>query len=153
MALRSLVPATAAVLWLLAALGAPASADLYRWTDESGRLHFTSDPSKVPARYRDQAAQPLEDAKSTLNRVPSRGQAPAVRRGRVPTGHAPARRMDAFAEKKPPSPKPTPQKYRRDCNNSHNTGRCRSWVNPEWKDWKRDQDAKKTAPAQDEFDN
>ena len=30
------------------------SGEIYRWTDEKGGIHFTDDPSNIPARYRDQ---------------------------------------------------------------------------------------------------
>lgn len=47
------------VLWLfggilaIAAFLAPsASADIYRWEDESGVIHFTDDLSAIPAKYR-----------------------------------------------------------------------------------------------------
>jgi hypothetical protein len=47
------------VLWLFggmlalsAFLAQPASADIYRWEDESGVIHFTDDPSSIPAKYR-----------------------------------------------------------------------------------------------------
>jgi len=33
-------------------LALPASADIYRWEDESGVVHFTDDPSTIPAKYR-----------------------------------------------------------------------------------------------------
>ena len=33
-------------------LAPPASADIYRWEDESGVIHFTDDPSSIPANYR-----------------------------------------------------------------------------------------------------
>ena len=35
--------------------GAPA--DIYRWTDPEGNLHFTEDLSQVPPQYREQAVQ------------------------------------------------------------------------------------------------
>jgi clan AA aspartic protease (TIGR02281 family) len=38
--------------WLVAASGA---GQIYRWTDDEGRLHATSDPSQVPARHRAEA--------------------------------------------------------------------------------------------------
>jgi aspartyl protease family protein len=44
--------------WLcLALLLAPlaAEAEIYQWTDEQGRVHFTQDLSQVPARHRSQA--------------------------------------------------------------------------------------------------
>jgi clan AA aspartic protease (TIGR02281 family) len=38
---------------------APAvAAEIYRWTDEDGTVHFTQDLSQVPARHRDTAAEP-----------------------------------------------------------------------------------------------
>ena len=33
-------------------LASTASADIYRWEDESGVIHFTDDPSSIPAKYR-----------------------------------------------------------------------------------------------------
>jgi uncharacterized protein DUF4124 len=33
-------------------LAPPASADIYRWEDESGVIHFTDDPGSIPAKYR-----------------------------------------------------------------------------------------------------
>ena len=44
--------------WLCLALAlAPlaAAAEIYQWTDEQGRIHFTQDLSQVPARHRSQA--------------------------------------------------------------------------------------------------
>jgi hypothetical protein len=47
------------VLWLFAGvlafsplLATTASADIYRWEDESGVVHFTDDPSSIPAKYK-----------------------------------------------------------------------------------------------------
>lgn len=36
-------------------LGTPSSAEIYKWKDAQGRLHFAQDLSKVPPRYRAQA--------------------------------------------------------------------------------------------------
>jgi hypothetical protein len=30
----------------------PASAEIYKWTDASGDLHFTDDPASIPKKYR-----------------------------------------------------------------------------------------------------
>ena len=38
-------------------LASPASADIYRWEDESGVIHFTDDLSTVPAKYRGKARE------------------------------------------------------------------------------------------------
>jgi hypothetical protein len=41
-------------------LAPPASADIYRWEDESGVIHFTDDPSSIPAKYRGKAREILK---------------------------------------------------------------------------------------------
>jgi hypothetical protein len=38
-------------------LAATAHAQAYKWQDEEGRLHFTDDPSDIPARFRKQVQQ------------------------------------------------------------------------------------------------
>jgi len=52
------------VLWLFGGilafsplLASPASADIYRWEDGSGGVHFTDDPSTIPANYRGKARE------------------------------------------------------------------------------------------------
>ena len=48
----------ALVLALMAVLHAgAASAEIYRWTDPDGNLHFTEDLSQVPSQYREQAVR------------------------------------------------------------------------------------------------
>jgi clan AA aspartic protease (TIGR02281 family) len=42
----------AAVLLLGTLIASPASADVYRWVDAQGRLHFTDDAASVPAMHR-----------------------------------------------------------------------------------------------------
>jgi hypothetical protein len=151
------IPLLAVVAGGLLLAAAPASSEVYRWTDENGRMHFTSDKSKVPARYRYLADQSTGSGKSTINRVESQGQgqwerqrpSPRARsRSATPSGSRPARRMDAFAEKPVPAAKPSPKKYNRDCTN--NRARCRSWVNPDWKRWKKEEDARKQQAAGDD---
>jgi hypothetical protein len=38
-------------------LAPPASADIYRWEDESGGIHFTDDLSTIPAKHRRKARE------------------------------------------------------------------------------------------------
>jgi hypothetical protein len=38
----------------------PASADIYRWEDESGVIHFTDDPSAIPLKYKGKAREILK---------------------------------------------------------------------------------------------
>lgn len=45
---------------ILFALPAPSSADIYRWQDDSGGLHFTDDLSSVPEKYRGQVQDILK---------------------------------------------------------------------------------------------
>ena len=43
---------TLLVTIVLIALASPASAQMYKWTDEKGTVHFTDDPSNIPEKYR-----------------------------------------------------------------------------------------------------
>lgn len=54
-AARLLAPGSVTALVLALAPGA--GAEIFRWTDDSGRLHFTERLDQVPERYRKQAAQ------------------------------------------------------------------------------------------------
>lgn len=53
---------------LLCLLVDPALAEIYKWTDESGRVHFTQDLSQVPARYRRKAGE--QAAKRSTSKSP-----------------------------------------------------------------------------------
>jgi len=46
------LPPAAAILVLSLAFVAPSHADIYRWEDESGVIHFTDDLSSIPKKYR-----------------------------------------------------------------------------------------------------
>jgi Domain of unknown function (DUF4124) len=55
------------VLWLFGGmlafsllLSLPASADIYRWEDESGVIHYTDDLSTIPAKYRGKSREILK---------------------------------------------------------------------------------------------
>jgi len=54
-----------------ALLARPVSADIYRWEDESGGVHFTDDLSSVPAKFRGKAREiqktPPEAGKPSLS--------------------------------------------------------------------------------------
>jgi predicted aspartyl protease len=43
----------AVVVVALLALAAPVAAQVYRWTDDDGVMHLTTDPSRIPAKHRD----------------------------------------------------------------------------------------------------
>jgi hypothetical protein len=58
---------TTAAVWLFGCmlvfsslLAPPASADIYRWEDESGVIHFTDDISSIPAKYKGKSREILK---------------------------------------------------------------------------------------------
>ena len=56
-AMRSALLPAAAFLVLTLAFAAPSPADIYRWEDESGGVHFTDDLSAIPAKHRGKARE------------------------------------------------------------------------------------------------
>ena len=69
---------------LSVALTAPA--EIYRWTDDQGRVHYTEDLGRVPARHRDAAKQSVGDVPGAdrIQTFRSPPVAPVRRRGAVP---------------------------------------------------------------------
>ena len=67
-------------------LASPASADIYRWEDESGGVHFTDDLSAVPAKYRGKALE--------IQKTPPKAGRPSVSTMGAPSS--------------PPGPPPSP---------------------------------------------
>ncbi|HEY5996576.1 MAG TPA: DUF4124 domain-containing protein [Candidatus Deferrimicrobiaceae bacterium] len=67
---------------LLLALGAAtdARADIFKWTDDQGTLHFTDDPASIPAAKREQSTAPFikEPPKSASPAEPANRPAPAA---------------------------------------------------------------------------
>ena len=74
------------ILVFSALLVPPASADIYRWEDERGVIHFTDDLSAIPAKYRKKARE--------IQKTP-----PAAGKPSVSTMGAPS---------SPPGPPPSP---------------------------------------------
>ncbi|MFQ5416398.1 MAG: TIGR02281 family clan AA aspartic protease [Myxococcota bacterium] len=76
MAQLALFPALFALL-----CAAPAAAEIYRWTDAEGDLHFTQDLSQVPAPHREQARRAASGppAGSLQTFSPPRSVAPVAR--------------------------------------------------------------------------
>jgi hypothetical protein len=66
----ALLPAVATLLLSLTFV-APSLADIYRWEDESGGIHFTDDISNIPAKHRRKAREiqktPPEAGKPSLS--------------------------------------------------------------------------------------
>lgn len=139
-------------LGLPTVLASVARAELYRWTDENGTEHFTSDPSQVPARYRNAAPAPDDGTGPRVNFISGDSQSSPARQDRLDElrarrRNAPPPRRSSPQTADPPvqrssrAKRSKPHKYDRDCSNAYRAGRCRSWVNPDWKRWKQEQDA------------
>jgi len=48
------------ILAFSALLVPPAAADIYRWEDESGVIHFTDDPSSIPEKFKGKSREILK---------------------------------------------------------------------------------------------
>ena len=80
-------------LLLASCLASSAGADVYRWTDDVGTIHFTDSPAQVPARERGTAVGLAwqGESRSKLQRIEKRAPAAAALLGfsratRVPFG-------------------------------------------------------------------
>src|SRR5919109_3893479 len=72
--------AVAMWLWLVLSPAGEGVAEIYTWVDRDGQVHFTDDPSLIPAEYRDRvqtrpssppseiASRPTASAKSTRDK-------------------------------------------------------------------------------------
>ncbi len=63
--------------WLLLALPSPSRADIYRWKDAQGTVHFTDDVASIPARYRAHSTVVIRTAPSGAARPAPSAQPPA----------------------------------------------------------------------------
>jgi hypothetical protein len=145
--------------WITAAtalgllLGGSAAADVYRWTDDAGKLHFTSNLDDVPPRYRQQASGEGRGSTGNVNIVGGAGpgSAAAPRNPRPFSTHAddpaPAteelpdveqRRAGSGADAAPE------RRYETKCNARGDD--CRRYQTQEFKDWKNRQLPSPAAP-------
>ena len=74
---------TARSLVVFAVLAAtlPVSAEIYRWVDASGKMHFTQDLAKVPMRYRADSKARAEEVSKEIAALSIRLHASLVRAG------------------------------------------------------------------------
>ena len=83
-------PTLPIVLILTLGFSLAARGEIYRWTDEQGRLHFTQSLDKVPPRYRAQAREGAARAPSRdIQVVTGNAAAPAPRPAPRPRASAP----------------------------------------------------------------
>ena len=76
------------LVWLICVSVSPALAEVYRWTDATGKVHLTDNPDTIPPAYRARARAsgsdtPAADATPTVNMRPSTPQP-------LPADHPPA---------------------------------------------------------------
>lgn len=71
-----------ALTWLVGVNLSPALAEVYRWTDDAGKVHLTDNPATIPPAYRARA-------RSSESETPAANVQPA------PPQHLPARRRSA----------------------------------------------------------
>jgi clan AA aspartic protease (TIGR02281 family) len=64
------------VLTILMALALPASAEMYKWVDEKGTVHFTDDISSIPEKYREDVEE-RKTSKETPDQEVREKSAPA----------------------------------------------------------------------------
>ena len=88
------------LVWLICVSVSPALAEVYRWTDATGKVHLTDNPDTIPPAYRARARAsgsdtPAADATPTVNMRPSPPQPPV---DRTPTPQAPAPAAAASAQ-------------------------------------------------------
>jgi hypothetical protein len=95
----------------LVALAASARADIYRWVDESGAVHYATDREAIPRAYRD-AAQPIQKPppRRAVRRAPAALQVvPAPSAAPEPAAPAPSGTPAPALEAAPPSPAAAPR--------------------------------------------
>jgi len=86
-------PLALASILVFLLLAADSRADIYRWEDESGTVHFTDDLSNVPASFRGKATRVIREAPRPAEPP---GPAKPAAGGAVPS-RAPSREDDAAA--------------------------------------------------------
>ena len=70
----------AAVVLLLTLIASPASADMYKWVDAQGSLHFTDDLASVPARHQRDLASVATGTRDAGFNVVARQTSPTATR-------------------------------------------------------------------------
>ena len=100
----------AAILVLSQAFVVPSHADIYRWEDESGIIHFTDDLSSIPKKYRGKSREilktPPEAGKPSVSTMgappspPGPSVSPNPSNGETLDRPAPAQDDDATAAEK-----------------------------------------------------
>src|SRR5438093_13072021 len=87
-----------ALVWLIWVSVSPALAEVYRWTDDAGKIHLTDNPDSIPPAYRARA-------RASGSGTPATEETPAVEAQPSPPQPLPADRAPASQA---PAPAATP---------------------------------------------
>jgi hypothetical protein len=82
---------------LLMLVAADSRADIYKWEDETGAIHFTDDLSNIPSGFRGKATMVIREAPRTAEPLPSVPPAPAPAPSPIDEAAEAAMRKDALA--------------------------------------------------------
>ncbi|MCL5885242.1 MAG: DUF4124 domain-containing protein [Deltaproteobacteria bacterium] len=86
-----------AVMALLMLFAADSRADIYKWEDETGAIHFTDDLSNVPAAFRGKATMVIREAPRAAEPTPSVPRDQGAGQTRPAPAGAPSREDQAAA--------------------------------------------------------
>jgi len=95
-----LVPVLCLLSFSSPLLAPPASADIYRWEDEGGVVHFTDDPSAIPQEYKGKVREILKAPPAAGKPSLSTMGAPVS----SPGGTAPSRSSNGEESERPAFP-------------------------------------------------
>ena len=119
----------------------PAISEIYRWIDEQGNLHFTSDLNQVPSKYQNQTGvagatgniivSGENDTRSSAERVEALKERSRRLKQQQPI---PASR-NKQQQPRVRDPGPEPRKYYYDCRKRTSNGRCRRHRTAAWNEW------------------
>jgi hypothetical protein len=142
--MRVTLPTLFALLIVCLFVAGSASAEMYKYTDSSGRLHFTQDIGQVPPQYRNQVQEQKLGRKISVTGEGA-GKSPAHRvkamkkRSRklgATIAPTPARRAERGARAKNSlEGAPPPKKYHRECWWESGRKKCRKQLTHAWQRW------------------
>ena len=121
-----------------------ALAEMYKYTDSKGRVHFTQDIGQVPPEYRSQVERKVLKRKISVTgegRAQAQQRAAMEKRSRQ-LGDRRDKALRAVAvpprARQPENPltgAPPPKKYHTDCSVYTTNGHCRKYLTREWRAW------------------
>ena len=119
----------------------PATSEIFRWTDEQGNVHFTSDRNQVPAKFRNRTEVTERKGNIIISGADdTRSSAERVEALKERSRRLMQQRPKPASRQKEPQPRvrdpgPEPQKYRYDCRRRTKNGRCGRHRTAAWDNW------------------